>query len=1433
MEAHDSAHNAREEGHAATHLLLWRYLYILRCKPPAHDQERQYRYVGLTNTWPRRLERHKAGHGSAWTRTYPPLEPNPDFYCGDSQPSSVIEFLQRGRGQDDRKYAWNTKMDGSILTEEELQGMSPDDRLGLLRYHIARKWAPDGHPNKDSQYQHVRGLGWGTSEEELAAKVDLLHFGWHFNEEHENCETLLQMDQFGVDYVRGGNAYSRPDLGGGADEEAGRRLRRGRGGCFACGGPHCSADCPELQCRPRRGPGLAQFSVGMAYFRSEQEFLQQEFPEAPRDSGYPQVNAALNQTVDPAKDQLFTRVCNALAPGGERPAGIDVELKAALVWSPESPAGAHSSRVSMAEARQALQRAGVPGAETQVATRNLSALLRDMFPPHAEHLRKHQWDIINPDHLPPVGRPEDILINAGTGQGKTLTALLRLFYHLSGDHASTAMILVPTQALLAQMAQVLARMSARTGGVRENQAVGDENSTVHLGGSIPLQSEVQVFWTVWMAESAGMGGVKEGSARMMESHCATEAFKQARVVLCTPDKANASLLNLGKRPDAQRCRWTQRIVSNLRVVFLDEVHMCGGTFGANLHTLIAVLRSVRIASNPPAAPAAPPAQAASSAPDGYVGFILASATIGRDEGDATTFAMQLLGESRRWDFGRMRGQELRYIRDGVGPSNVELVRIDEVPERLAAYCAVQPQDQTQRLTVVLFVYGELQQSDTAELLLPDVVGNERCLLFVPSKFQGQTLQRVLRHRYKHGNDWRRRVLGYDADRASIDRRITESVLNSDGCSDDGSTIVGTSAVGVGVDIDGVGLVCIMGLPLSRADAKQFIGRCGRQKGVPGIAVLGVNPLTPAGMQAFDDPAQYLSAGHTAPVLPLGIDARVLQAMMLFAEAGRTLSLWTPGGYNWREQPAGLFHAMQHAVRSGGGQSAWDRIDTQLKSKAPNWDVDWDSASKAIDALYSESYCVSSYSSRWFTETFRSLCTRRVPIVRSRPHTTSSAQVPHRRFEDLDAVASIDRARAAELVHPEAIFWSDSSLHKRSFRVVDYVMANDRPPLQNVHVPFVECLECSATHGRAVSATRCQDCFMHRESHQGTWCPICTPRQGRMVPAIECPYSTLHAHGEGQAECFQCTPLRLEDDGTVVYRKVPRPGIPRGECCPVSVEPLHPERWLGDLKMVLVEEVRDPGMQNWRTRGLLKRNTRPPGTDDERPAMIPPALQQVARQLQMGMWTRETTWDGYLRFRMQDERNLRKRQRVTVSAVEERWLAKPRLCQRVSVANESGERGVHFPFFTPVQLKVLGLSWTPDGELLHRSDTAALELCAFVFKWWTCMHMKCTTEDMEVSIGVVREGARPSLNIVDTSGSSIPYSLLEHGGLFAGFPNDADLFQGFDTRDAIMQRVSQQTTPEEARVLQKALNSSTQIDRAAGQLKWLRQRWRQAISTVTI
>jgi len=372
--------------------------------------------------------------------------------------------------------------------------------------------------------------------------------------------------------------------------------------------------------------------------------------------------------------------------------------------------------------------------------------------------------------------------------------------------------------------------------------ISDKETLVYPGGQNAAYGGTTkvgkgtISWTIWSGTALD---------QVMSEHEQSDTFASARIRIATLDKAHFSLFTKRENKD---------FAARLRCLVLDEAHIYDGIFGANVHYF---LKRVYLAK----------AIQGTQRP----GLFLASATLSAAKGFAETILS-------------VDDDEIIHIEDSV-KQQIDVIPTSEVPKTLAAPPA------HGLLRIVLL----LNDQDGDAPLLP-FMGNEKelgtsvnAIYFSQSKFMSKKLKMSLR-----ATCTTRCHVIYDADLSPKDRREIERTLNDPAV--DGTTVLATSALELGVDIEGLDVCFMDQIPPRRADMLQRIGRVGRRHERPGLVLLRVG-AEPHDQSILEDPRAAFRLDLSRP-MPIPLHLEMMKWRHMLAAFTEWMSVLRDGGVTW-------------------------------------------------------------------------------------------------------------------------------------------------------------------------------------------------------------------------------------------------------------------------------------------------------------------------------------------------------------------------------------------------------------------------------------------------------------------------------------------------------------------------------------------------------
>lgn len=466
---------------------------------------------------------------------------------------------------------------------------------------------------------------------------------------------------------------------------------------------------------------------------------------------------------------------------------------------------------------------------------------------------------------------KNFIVTTATGSGKSLCFLAYVFDQLTKDKDATALLCFPTQALMWGQAERLVRLSDK----KTLAYPGGQNTA--YGGTIKVGKEA-LGWTIWH-------GVGHGATfnRVMSAHEQSDSFAWARIRIATLDKAHFSLFTK---------RENKEFAARLRCLVLDEAHSYDGIFGANVHYFLKrvyLAQEIQGKRRP--------------------GLFLASATLS----SAKKFAQTMLSVDE---------DEIVHIEDST-KQQLDVIPTSAVPKALAA----PPADGLLRIVLLL-------NDQAGDVSLLPFMGNEKelgtdvnTIYFSQSKFMSKKLRMSLEATCK-----KRCHVIYDADLSPRDRREMEHKLNDPAVN--GTTVLATNALELGVDIEGLD-VCLMDqIPPRRADMLQRIGRVGRRQERPGLVLLRV-AAEPHDQSILEDPIAAFRLDLTRP-MPIPLHLEMMKWRHMLAAFKEWMSAMKYGDVTWGDFNEALEHHFDEAPTYQDLTSRFEDRYSALVDMTGNW-----------------------------------------------------------------------------------------------------------------------------------------------------------------------------------------------------------------------------------------------------------------------------------------------------------------------------------------------------------------------------------------------------------------------------------------------------------------------------------------------------------------
>lgn len=521
---------------------------------------------------------------------------------------------------------------------------------------------------------------------------------------------------------------------------------------------------------------------------------------------------------------------------------------------------------------------------------------------------------------------ENFIVTSGTGSGKSLCFWMWIFDHLLKDSNANALLCFPTQALMWGQAERLVRLSDS-----ESLIYPGGSGTMCYGGNIKVGRK-KITWTIW--HGVGWGNTRDEE---MATHEKSDFFASARIRISTLDKANWSLIDKHKN-----------FLEGLRCIVLDEAHMYDGVFGANVHYF---LKRLYLSS------------------DILCGvhphLFLASATLS----SAKKFAQTLLSLDS--------DEDIKHIEDST-KQDISLISASDISEELRHPPA------NGLLRIVLLLNCESGIAD-----LPKFMSNKEglgdrvnAIYFSQSKYRSKRLKLNLIAKNKT-----RDVIIYDADLPPKKRRVIEKLLNNN--KEKGVTLIGTSALELGVDINGLDVCIIQEIPPSRADMLQRIGRVGRRVDSPGLVIMCLSS-EPRDQSILDDPQKAFKLDLTKTI-PIPVHLEMVK---------------------WRHMIAAFYEWMNELRKNDASWADFNKSMKKYFDESPNY--------AEIKARFEERYgsLIDTSERAWVHKGFRASASEGKIVLK----------------ENGKEVARIDDIAIFRDAHPEAVYLGHDL---KRYRVIDY------------------------------------------------------------------------------------------------------------------------------------------------------------------------------------------------------------------------------------------------------------------------------------------------------------------------------------------------------------------------------------------------------------
>jgi DEAD/DEAH box helicase domain-containing protein len=392
-------------------------------------------------------------------------------------------------------------------------------------------------------------------------------------------------------------------------------------------------------------------------------------------------------------------------------------------------------------------------------------------------------------------RGEHVAIVTPAASGKTLCYNLPVLNHLLADPSARALYLFPTKALAQDQLAELRDLTGILAGEGETrkQAVKAKKRAQSFGSSEPRPPCASAPLLTCATYDGDTPSAQRARVR-----------DAARIILSNPDMLHAGIL-------PQHTRWAS-FFANLRIVVIDEMHVCRGVFGSHIANVLRRLRRI--------------CRFYGSAPQ----FILASATIANPGELAERLVeapVTLVGPER--DGAPQSEKHVLFYNPPLIDPDLGLRRSSSLEAaELAAYFLAH------NVQTIVFSRARL----TMELILTHLRETSQQESEIRSQESATPHRRPPQVRAGAGHQ-PSTIRGYRGGYLPGERREIEKGLR------EGSVrgVVATNALELGIDIGALDAAVLAGYPGTVASTRQQMGRAGRRAGASiGVLVAGADAM---------------------------------------------------------------------------------------------------------------------------------------------------------------------------------------------------------------------------------------------------------------------------------------------------------------------------------------------------------------------------------------------------------------------------------------------------------------------------------------------------------------------------------------------------------------------------------------------------------------
>ena len=380
----------------------------------------------------------------------------------------------------------------------------------------------------------------------------------------------------------------------------------------------------------------------------------------------------------------------------------------------------------------------------------------------------------------------------------------------------------------------------------------------------------EIKWTLWRGA---------GNDDHMKYHERSDIFKEADIVLCTPDKWSYPGNNNIQGCDSFVEKF-ERFMKEDLLVIIDEAHDFTEFLGGNQREVLRRMDELLKCAG------------------FHMRIILASATLGDNE-KAYQFAEQLLGQGRSRPIliqpTAPQEFQARVFDDLEQPEEASTLIndlfINAHPENLHRFLFFY--EKRLSPTNVIEILKTLSHPDQQDFCPRNI---RRAIIFIDN-ISMATFYKGELDRLQYKQEWPYRdhhltVTPYHGDCAPRHRRLGEKMMKKWVLENELHVIISTSALEAGVNVSGADVIIIPDTSqCNKASLIQRIGRGGRESGHPGFIFIGVSP-DENGKRILEQPEPFFTE-QDGEIIISNTRAMVLNGCLQFLRDAQRLGLpWT-------------------------------------------------------------------------------------------------------------------------------------------------------------------------------------------------------------------------------------------------------------------------------------------------------------------------------------------------------------------------------------------------------------------------------------------------------------------------------------------------------------------------------------------------------------